>query len=277
MAADAAWEAAATGTVAGRSTLEAESKTTKRPKSSLRSPGGSSGQEEDLHGGLRAAGIRGCAGESQTMSVREGRSMSAIAVRVFASHPLAASTYARIISAEKDFRLVAGDGPNAGEPFEVGIFDCASEFVDVVVADARRCSPSMHALVLADSIDENQCLRWILSGVRGVVTYDQIEAQLTRAIRHLAQDQIWFPAQVALRWMLMEPGAAPSSLPGGLTRRETEIVRLLSSRLSNKEIAGLLNVSERTVKFHATNIYSKLKIGSRQELSSLPLARSAAA
>jgi DNA-binding NarL/FixJ family response regulator len=190
---------------------------------------------------------------------------------------LVASTCTRIISAEKDLRLVAVASPNAGEPFEVGVFDCASELVDVVLADARRRSPSMHALVLADSIDGNQCLRWLLTGVRGVVTYDQIEAQLTRAIRHLAQDQIWFPAQVALRWMLMEPGAAPSSLPGGLTRRETEIVRLLSSRLSNKEIAGLLNVSERTMKFHATNICSKLRIDSRQELSSLRLARSAAA
>ena len=203
--------------------------------------------------------------------------MSAIAIRVFASHPLVASTYARIISAESDFRLVAGASPNAGEPVEVGIFDCASEFVDIVVADARRRSSRMQALVLADSIDENQCLRWILSGVRGVITYDQVETQLTRAIRHIAQDQIWFPARVALRWMLMEPGAVRSSVPGGLTRRETEIVRLLSSRLSNKEIAGLLNISERTVKFHATNIYSKLKIHSRRELNALRLLRSATA
>jgi DNA-binding NarL/FixJ family response regulator len=110
-----------------------------------------------------------------------------------------------------------------------------------------------------------------------VITYDQVETQLTRAIRHIAQDQIWFPARVALRWMLMEPGAVRSSVPGGLTRRETEIVRLLSSRLSNKEIAGLLNISERTVKFHATNIYSKLKIHSRRELNALRLLRSATA
>ena len=198
--------------------------------------------------------------------------MPVIAVRVFATHPLVHSMLARIISAESDLCLAAGDAP-----FDIGVFDCASEFADIVVADARRRSPRMHALMLADSIDENQCLRWILSGVRGVVTYDQVETQLTHAIRHLAQDQIWFPAQVALRWMLMELGAVRSSLPGGLTRRETEIVRLLSSRLSNKEIAGLLNVSERTVKFHATNIYSKLRIGSRQELDSLRLARSAAA
>jgi DNA-binding NarL/FixJ family response regulator len=190
---------------------------------------------------------------------------------------LVASTCTRIISAEKDLRLVAVASPNAGEPFEVGVFDCASELVDVVLADARRRSPSMHALVLADSIDGNQCLRWLLTGVRGVVTYDQIEAQLTRAIRHLAQDRISFPAQVAMRWMLTEAGGAPSSLPGGLRARETEILRLLPSRLSNKEIAGLLNVSERTMKFHATNICSKLRIDSRQELSSLRLARSAAA
>ncbi|MCX6618371.1 MAG: response regulator transcription factor [Acidobacteria bacterium] len=198
--------------------------------------------------------------------------MSAIAVRLFAAHPFVAFICSRIISAEEDFRLVA-----TYETPDIGVFDSADSDVDAVLSEVRRRRPAMRALVLAESIDENQCLRWILSGVRGVVTYDQVQTQLTRAIRHLAQDQIWFPAQVALRWMLMEAGGPPSSLPGGLTRRETEIVRLLSSRLSNKEIAGLLNVSERTVKFHAANIYSKLRIGSRQELSSLRLARSAAA
>jgi serine/threonine protein kinase/DNA-binding NarL/FixJ family response regulator len=50
-----------------------------------------------------------------------------------------------------------------------------------------------------------------------------------------------------------------------LTPREMEIIQLLAEGLSNKEIAGLLFISPRTVNFHLDNIYSKLGVSSRTE------------
>jgi len=50
-----------------------------------------------------------------------------------------------------------------------------------------------------------------------------------------------------------------------LTRREAEILQLLAQGLANKQIAGALNISEHTVKFHVSAIYSKLGVMNRPE------------
>jgi DNA-binding CsgD family transcriptional regulator len=56
---------------------------------------------------------------------------------------------------------------------------------------------------------------------------------------------------------------APPSLPGGLTPREVEVLRLLASGRSNAQIANALVLSEKTVARHLSNIFSKLDVGSR--------------
>ena len=61
------------------------------------------------------------------------------------------------------------------------------------------------------------------------------------------------------------PKFAPAGRDPGLTDREVEILRALGEGHSNKEIAKLLWLAEQTVKFHLTNIYRKLDVGSRTE------------
>ena len=53
--------------------------------------------------------------------------------------------------------------------------------------------------------------------------------------------------------------------PGGLTRREAEVLQLVARGKSNREIAGLLVLSERTVERHISNIYLKINVGSRAQ------------
>lgn len=52
----------------------------------------------------------------------------------------------------------------------------------------------------------------------------------------------------------------------GLSNRETEVVSLVVRGLSNKDVAGQLFVTEKTVKFHLTNIYKKMSVKSRAQL-----------
>jgi len=52
----------------------------------------------------------------------------------------------------------------------------------------------------------------------------------------------------------------------GLSNRESEVAELVSKGLSNKEVASQLFVTEKTVKFHLTNIYKKMGVKSRAQL-----------
>ncbi len=55
--------------------------------------------------------------------------------------------------------------------------------------------------------------------------------------------------------------------PGGLTRRELEILKLVAEGHSNAALARMLWVTEQTVKFHLSNIYRKLDVTNRTEAS----------
>ena len=57
----------------------------------------------------------------------------------------------------------------------------------------------------------------------------------------------------------------PAAYPGGLTRREVEVLRLIAQGKSNREIGAELVLSLRTVERHMVNIYSKLDIHSKAQ------------
>jgi ATP/maltotriose-dependent transcriptional regulator MalT len=59
-----------------------------------------------------------------------------------------------------------------------------------------------------------------------------------------------------------------TSLPGGLTEREVEVLRLVAAGKSNKAIAGELVLSQKTVERHLSNIFAKLGVGSRAAATS---------
>jgi DNA-binding NarL/FixJ family response regulator len=64
---------------------------------------------------------------------------------------------------------------------------------------------------------------------------------------------------------LLERVSREEDSPGALTRREREVLELLARGLPNKEIAGRLYLSERTVKFHVSALLRKLGAGNRTE------------
>ncbi len=64
--------------------------------------------------------------------------------------------------------------------------------------------------------------------------------------------------------LLFESENEPIS-QGPLTERESEVLGLLSRGLANKQIAATLGISEHTVKFHVSSIYTKLNVTNRTE------------
>jgi len=188
--------------------------------------------------------------------------MTAIAIRVFAFHPVAAAQYIRVLAAEQDFRLVTDL-----ESFQVGVFDGESTSAEEVLTMVRLKFPSMRPVLVSFPCDEKECMRWVFRGMWGLVAYDRYEVDLPRAVREVAEGRLWYPAPVVLRWMRFDVARRASTLGLPLTPREREVMEFLFRRLSNKEIAHILRVSERTVKFHASNIFNKLHVSSRQELA----------
>ena len=63
-----------------------------------------------------------------------------------------------------------------------------------------------------------------------------------------------------------DPRARPSGVPyDELTQRELQVLQLAANGLSNKELAGKLVISEKTVKNHTANIFSKLQVNDRTQ------------
>ncbi|MBN1579445.1 MAG: response regulator transcription factor, partial [Anaerolineae bacterium] len=86
-------------------------------------------------------------------------------------------------------------------------------------------------------------------------------AAIVAAVRAAAQGNEWFSPDVARKIVAWQRG----ELPGGLTERELEVLRLVVEGLSNKEIARQLCITVRTASFHVGNILQKLDAASRVE------------
>lgn len=97
--------------------------------------------------------------------------------------------------------------------------------------------------------------------------------RIWRAVRQVAAGQLWFPPQAVIRWMQADVALHVGAEAMRITGREREVTELLVRRLSNKEIASVLRISERTVKFHVGNVLAKLHVTSRQELAAAWLSR----
>lgn len=132
-----------------------------------------------------------------------------------------------------------------------------------------RISPETRVLVLTASDDATEHLRAFHLGAQAVVLKDSARHTLVQAIRTVCEGARWIDPRMADllgRDVATLPHAGEHALPRpafGLTDRELEIVRLVAKGQKNKEVAGELNISERTVKTHLTNIFHKLGVRDR--------------
>ena len=119
-------------------------------------------------------------------------------------------------------------------------------------------SPSAATLFLSDDQINIRELRRSF-GTWGVLPSDASAEELTAAVYALSQGLI-----VGTSTFLFESESEPLS-HGPLTDRESEVLGLLSKGLANKQIALTLGISEHTVKFHVSSIYTKLNVTNRTE------------
>ena len=106
-------------------------------------------------------------------------------------------------------------------------------------------------------------------GVQGIVLKENALQVLVQAVREVHAGGQWLEQRAAGRALakMLQRQAGERDLAAVLTQREIEIVRMVATGLRNKEIARRLSITEGTVKIHLHNIFEKLKVESRLELT----------
>ncbi len=127
-----------------------------------------------------------------------------------------------------------------------------------VTARLRALPDPPRVLVLTTYDTEADILGAIDAGASGYLLKDAPPDELFRAIRGTARGEVVLAPAVAAR--LVKRAASPGPV---LTEREVEILGLLATGLSNRELAKRLFVSEATVKSHLSHIYTKLEVDTR--------------
>jgi DNA-binding NarL/FixJ family response regulator len=189
---------------------------------------------------------------------------------------LFANGLARIIAAQPGMEVVAEahDGAEAvalcrEQAPDVVLMDLAMPGMDGVSAtrEIRDLLPETAVLILTVHADDAHVYRGIKAGAHGYLLKDCTPEDLARAIRAVhAGDTIMAPG-IARKIMatLERAGGKKAPLAPPLTKRELEVIRALAQGKSNKEIAQALDISEKTVRNHASNIYAKLHIFDRTQ------------
>ena len=123
-------------------------------------------------------------------------------------------------------------------------------------------------LVIGDVTSRPYLRHLFLAGIHGFIDYADLESQFRPALAVIQDGRLWMPVQTAEGFSPWQDKARMGfASPGVFTPQEVTILNLLSRNLSNKEIGNRLRISERTVKFHLTNMFDKLGVRSRHALA----------
>ena len=139
-----------------------------------------------------------------------------------------------------------------------------------LTAALATAAPDVRVLILTTFADDDAVLPALRAGAAGYLTKDTTSEDLVAAICDVAAGRTVLDPSVQQRLVellrtgpagpITPPAAAATDEPGGLTRREVDVVRLVAEGLTNRQIARQLVVSEATVKTHLNHILAKLDL-----------------
>ena len=196
-------------------------------------------------------------------------SSSRIVVALVSDHRLFLESLVRLLEAHPDFlltRLASGIAPR------VVLLDAQGETA------LRRCSEIVQGaanpvvLLVGAPVDEEFAIEALRAGARGILPRSAGRDDLFKAIRVVAEGQVWADQRIVARALtLLSSLSTSASRPAGgpegqLTVREREIFRHTVGGLSNREIADRMAISPATVKAHLSSVFRKLEVRGRTQL-----------
>ena len=200
--------------------------------------------------------------------------MKRIRILLADDHAVVRQGFKMILAAQSDMEIV-GEAANGREAVELAqqlspdvvVMDVSMPELNGIEATRRLASSVPHARVVAlsmhkDSVYVREILR---AGARGYLLKDSGAADLVAAIRAVASGESYLSPAVS-NAVLDDYRRIATNPIDLLTRREREVLQLLAEGKTNKEIAGVLNLSVYTVDAHRGRIMEKLNLHSIGEL-----------
>lgn len=181
----------------------------------------------------------------------------------------------RLLEAEMGFQVV-GEAANSTETIatyrrlrpDVLLLDLRMPHKGGIeaVRAIREEFPDARVLVVTSYQTEEEVIQVLKAGALGYILKDLDRNMLLEAIQSVYAGKRW--VSPGLERQLVDSAGHQS-----LTARELEVLRLLARGLTNRETAGVLHISESTVKNHVNHLLAKLEVADRTEAVSFCLAR----
>jgi two-component system, NarL family, response regulator LiaR len=194
-----------------------------------------------------------------------------ICILIADDHAVVRQGLRMFLETDTDFRVV-GEAENGEEAVrlagelqpDIVLMDLIMPVMDGIIATSRirRQYPDVEVIALTSVLDDGSIFGAIRAGAIGYLLKDTKADKLIYAVKSAAAGQVQLSPRVAER-LLREVDLPDVIEP--LTEREKDVLRMLASGCSNKEIARDLNIGEKTVKTHVSSILSKLGVTSRTQ------------
>ncbi len=191
--------------------------------------------------------------------------MSKIRLVIADDHEVVRKGLMLVLGQERDFEIVA-EAHNGREAVALAaerkpdliLLDWKMPALDGLAAAAaiRRQTPVVRTLVLSGAPIEAAALDALDEGVDGFVHKDTSPADLAKAIRIVAGGRTYLGPEI--KQALVRRAQATQAPHVTLTRRELEVLQMMATAATYREIGEQLHISEETVRSHAKSILAKL-------------------